>query len=772
MNTAADCFGHGTCGGNGQCQCNNSAAKGHWSGVSCEACQGPYGGPDCNAQEHQCVPDEWVLVTGVEGTLTSGTAANPFGRPYTNNLRCGWRLAPPPGANGTLRLRPLAFSTEQHYDMLEVVFTGASDPTANRSLPTYSGTMMSDIDIPATVAVYLMFITDHSEVDHGFKFTYTWSCDCPCGFVCDAALMCQPSTGLNSTECSGHGQCISGNCHCYSNASAGYWDSATRCASCAPNVYGAQCDSASYACNTQRVVAVPTQTALLEDVQTGQVSDQVCRWELRSVASGGSYINLTVLHTGSVVASFEVHTPLGVRAHEVVEGNTVPYGTPLHTMLITYAPTNATVVVAGRWDVLGLVLTICDCTCDEWCDLQGRCHAGPPLGATASATGACHGGSGASGVCGADGLCQCPSNASSGHHTGVFCEFCQPPYSGPNCNKDMSSTWQCASDVVVQVTGNSGTIESGTRANPSGRYANYLTCVWELHPPGSSWALHLHFLHFETELNYDQLFINIPGHSEPSPLSGNNLPADFLFPTGAAVYLSFESDGTHTGAGFAIAFEWACTCPCGSFCDAALGCQPCTALPSSSPPLHIPPPVNGYLLECKICPAPAHPSSPPLCYHPGPTPILVLSLGRGELPPQHGLRLLWPRNMQRRAVPVPGQRRWALRRYQLQVLPPKLQRHGLPGPELLPLQPWSPGERDSARGEHHLWHGVEPLWPSVRIQPALPVAPHAAQWVKHGRPTPTLCQLLDRAGVRFSGFAAARWFPCCELLRPRPASGP
>ena len=228
----------------------------------------------------------------------------------------------------------------------------------------------------------------------------------------------------------------------------------------------------------------------------------------------------------------------------------------------------------------------CNCPCGTTCD-GGNCQLCTAGGMCPSNSPAdCHG----HGLC-TDGLCQCYNNASAGHWDGAFCEACQVPYNGTDCNQVI---YHCTPDQAVLVTARSGLIVSGSTLNPSGPYSDDLVCRWVLTAPlNEGGSLHLSLDVFETEEDYDilEVYHNYTNGSRLAHrLSGNYSATEIVSPAGTSVKLVFVSDNSVVGPGFQISFRWetdgppkpsldlACSvCPCGSTCDADSVCQPCTA---------------------------------------------------------------------------------------------------------------------------------------------------------------------------------------------------
>ena len=518
VGTVADCFGHGVCA-SGVCQCTDSDVDGHYAGPSCGACKAPYSGAGCRSLEYSCVPNAWVQVKTDKGVVTSGTASSPFGSAYEHDLHCQWALDAPVGAQGDLDIHFISFNTEESYDTLEVVQASNGD---NYTLGIFSGSALpTDLRITAGAAVYLIFRSDGSVARPGFKLAFQWACSCPCGSVCDASMTCQPcspgSTCPQNTaaDCYGHGTCAAAVCQCDASPSLGYWDPAVQCMACALYYTGDSCRESAHQCQLGSAVVVNTNSTRL----TGSLYDNSeCWWNISASAPAGAYINLTILNAGPVAVQVAMSTPLGTMVSQVDPGPAPgdSIGTPITNMVASYvAPAQGAsapgmqIKVSGHAQPLLVVLVVCSCTCAEYCDLEGVCHALPVV----QAGGVCHG----AGLCGADGRCQCYDDDMAGHHAGALCEVCKLPFSGLNCTH---THYQCMPNSTVQVSVPRGEIVSATPSNPFGSYNNYLKCRWDMMPPTPTSVLLLVFRKFDTEPGYDFLIIE----AASATLSGNELP--------------------------------------------------------------------------------------------------------------------------------------------------------------------------------------------------------------------------------------------------------
>jgi hypothetical protein len=98
-----------------------------------------------------------------------------------------------------------------------------------------------------------------------------------------------------------------------------------------------------------------------------------------------------------------------------------------------------------------------------------------------------------------------------------------------------------------------GTITDGSGV---GNYIDNMDCKWVLNPTGTNQAK-LHFTQFDTELNYDGIFV-YDGTDDTGTLlmtwSGNTIPPDVTSSTGA-LFVNFVSDGVTTYGGFSATYS-------------------------------------------------------------------------------------------------------------------------------------------------------------------------------------------------------------------------
>ncbi|MFZ4412009.1 MAG: CUB domain-containing protein [Bacteroidales bacterium] len=103
---------------------------------------------------------------------------------------------------------------------------------------------------------------------------------------------------------------------------------------------------------------------------------------------------------------------------------------------------------------------------------------------------------------------------------------------------------------ITNITATSGTITDGSG---TANYNNNSNCKWIIAPPGAT-QISLNFTNFDTEANYDTVFVyNGPGDTYPLLATwwGNTLPPAIITTAGnGAMCIKFKSDITQTAGGW------------------------------------------------------------------------------------------------------------------------------------------------------------------------------------------------------------------------------
>ena len=103
---------------------------------------------------------------------------------------------------------------------------------------------------------------------------------------------------------------------------------------------------------------------------------------------------------------------------------------------------------------------------------------------------------------------------------------------------------------ITKLTETTGTITDGSG---TANYGNNANCKWKIAPPGAN-QITLNFTSFNTEANYDTLFVyDGPDSTYPKLITwwGNTLPST-INSTGGALFIRFVSDNTNNAAGWSL----------------------------------------------------------------------------------------------------------------------------------------------------------------------------------------------------------------------------
>ncbi|KAL9986101.1 hypothetical protein ACROYT_G000181 [Oculina patagonica] len=142
-------------------------------------------------------------------------------------------------------------------------------------------------------------------------------------------------------------------------------------------------------------------------------------------------------------------------------------------------------------------------------------------------------------------------------HAGLLQHRCLPGYVGDgkiNCAVvRLTATSSCANLLTIR-SSTSGLIYS----NKNGTYNNSMNCQWSL---SANANLELEFFRFDTEVNYDFVYV-YNGGSSSDPLvgkyNGSSLPAK-IRSTSNKLFIVFTTDGSVLKSGFAASYHFADT---------------------------------------------------------------------------------------------------------------------------------------------------------------------------------------------------------------------